>query len=87
VLSFAAFIGIPPVRTLRDKVTPFAAQSQALRVPHPLIRRWYWGVGVVLAGAYFIYSATAEARIMERLFPETYPTYKRSTKMLIPFVF
>jgi protein-S-isoprenylcysteine O-methyltransferase Ste14 len=48
---------------------------------------WYWGVGVVLVGAYFIYSATAEARIMERLFPETYPAYKRSTKMLIPFVF
>jgi len=48
---------------------------------------WYWIVGVVLAGAYFIYSATAETRIMERRFPETYPAYKRSTKMLIPWIF
>lgn len=48
---------------------------------------WYWVVGVVLVGAYFIYSATAEGRIMERRFPETYPAYKRSTKMLIPFIF
>ena len=48
---------------------------------------WYWFVGVVLVGAYFIYSATAEAKIMERRFPETYPAYKRSTKMLIPLIF
>jgi protein-S-isoprenylcysteine O-methyltransferase Ste14 len=48
---------------------------------------WYWVVGVVLLGAYFIYSATAESRIMERRFPETYPAYKRSTKMLIPLIF
>ncbi|MFZ0168829.1 MAG: isoprenylcysteine carboxylmethyltransferase family protein [Candidatus Dormiibacterota bacterium] len=48
---------------------------------------WYWILGVVLVGAYFIYSATAEATIMERRFPETYPAYKRSTKMLIPLVF
>ena len=48
---------------------------------------WNWVVGVALAGAYFIYSATAEAGIMERRFPETYSAYKRSTKMLIPFIF
>jgi protein-S-isoprenylcysteine O-methyltransferase Ste14 len=48
---------------------------------------WYWIVGVVLVGAYFIYSATAEARIMERRFPDTYPAYRRSTKMLIPLIF
>lgn len=47
----------------------------------------YWIVAVVLLGAYFIYSATVEERNMERLFPDTYPAYKRSTKMLIPFVF
>ncbi|MGH9079545.1 MAG: methyltransferase family protein [Acidimicrobiales bacterium] len=47
----------------------------------------YWLVAVALIGAYFIYSATVEERTMERLFPEVYPAYKRSTKMLIPFIF
>ncbi len=46
----------------------------------------YWLVPVVLLGGYFVYSATVEERTMERLFPETYPAYKRSTKMLIPFI-
>ena len=48
---------------------------------------WYWLVAVVFMGAYFIYSATVEEHIMERLFPNDYPAYKRSTKMLIPFMF
>ncbi len=48
---------------------------------------WYWVVAVVFIGAYFIYSATVEEHIMERLFPNDYPAYRRSTKMLIPFVF
>ncbi len=48
---------------------------------------WYWLVAVVLMGAYFVYSASVEEQTMERLFPSTYPEYKRSTKMLIPFVF
>jgi len=47
----------------------------------------FWLVAVVLVGAYFIYSATVEEHIMERLFPNDYPAYKRSTKMLIPFMF
>lgn len=42
---------------------------------------------VVLLGAYFLYSAIMEERSIARLFPESYPVYKRSTKMLIPFVF
>jgi protein-S-isoprenylcysteine O-methyltransferase Ste14 len=48
---------------------------------------WYWLVAAVLSGAYFVYSATVEEHTMERLFPSTYPAYKHSTKMLIPFVF
>ena len=48
---------------------------------------WYWLVAVVFMGAYFIYSATAEEHIMERLFPNDYPAYKCSTKRLIPFLF
>ena len=46
----------------------------------------YWLIAVALIGAYFIYSATVEARDMAARFPDTYPAYKRSTKMLIPFI-
>jgi protein-S-isoprenylcysteine O-methyltransferase Ste14 len=48
---------------------------------------WYWLAAVVLMGAYFVYSATVEEHTMERLFPNAYPAYKRSTKKLIPFIF
>jgi protein-S-isoprenylcysteine O-methyltransferase Ste14 len=47
----------------------------------------YWLVAVVLLGAYFVYSAFMEERIMAGLFPDSYPAYKRSTKMLVPFIF
>ena len=46
----------------------------------------YWLVAVFVLGAYFIYSAVVEERSMTQLFPDTYPAYKRSTKMLIPFL-
>jgi len=47
-----------------------------------------WGliVAAVLAG-YFTYSAFTEERNMAATFPDTYPAYRASTKMLIPFVF
>jgi protein-S-isoprenylcysteine O-methyltransferase Ste14 len=48
---------------------------------------WLWLIAVVLAGVYFVYSATVEERTMAKQFPETYPAYRRSTKMLVPFVF
>lgn len=47
----------------------------------------YWLIAAVLLGAYFIYSAFVEERLMASLFPGSYPEYKRSTKMLVPFVF
>ena len=47
----------------------------------------YWLVAVVLMGAYFVHSATVEEQTMQRLFPRTYPEYKRSTKKLIPYIF
>ena len=47
----------------------------------------YWLVAVVLLGAYFIYSAVMEERYMAGRFPDAYPKYKQSTKMLIPFIF
>lgn len=48
---------------------------------------WFWLIPVLLAGIYFIYSATVEERYMIEQFPDAYPAYKRSTKMLMPFVF
>jgi protein-S-isoprenylcysteine O-methyltransferase Ste14 len=47
----------------------------------------YWLLVVILFGGYFIYSAFTEERIMTGLFPDAYPEYKRSTKMLVPFIF
>jgi protein-S-isoprenylcysteine O-methyltransferase Ste14 len=48
---------------------------------------WLWLIGVALAGFYFIYSATVEERYLTEQFPDAYPVYKRSTKMLVPFLF
>jgi protein-S-isoprenylcysteine O-methyltransferase Ste14 len=47
---------------------------------------WKWLIVAVLAGAYFVYSATIEERYLIEQFPDAYPTYKRSTKMLVPFI-
>ena len=47
---------------------------------------WVWLTVVGLAGIYFIYAATVEERYLAAQFPEAYPAYKRSTKMLVPFV-
>jgi protein-S-isoprenylcysteine O-methyltransferase Ste14 len=48
---------------------------------------WLWLTAVVLAGVYFVYSATVEERYLTAQFPDHYPAYKRTTKMLVPFVF
>ncbi len=48
---------------------------------------WLWLAAVALAGVYFLYSATVEERYLTERFPDTYPLYKRSTKMLLPFIF
>ena len=48
---------------------------------------WLWLIAVILAGVYFIYSATVEERYMTQQFPDEYPAYKGATKMLLPFVF
>jgi len=48
---------------------------------------WWWLVVVALAGVYFVYSATVEERYLTQRFPNSYPAYQRSTKMLIPFIF
>ena len=48
---------------------------------------WQWLIVVALAGIYFVYSAVVEDRYLAEQFPDTYPEYKRSTKMLVPFIF
>jgi protein-S-isoprenylcysteine O-methyltransferase Ste14 len=48
---------------------------------------WLWLIAVALAGVYFVYSATVEERYLTEQLPDTYPTYRRSTKMMIPFIF
>ena len=47
---------------------------------------WSWLIAVALAGVYFIYSATIEERNLTEQFPDTYTVYRRSTKMLVPFI-
>jgi protein-S-isoprenylcysteine O-methyltransferase Ste14 len=48
---------------------------------------WSWLIVVAIAGTYFIYSATVEERYLTTEFPDAYPVYRRSTKMLVPFIF
>ncbi len=48
---------------------------------------WAWLIAVALAGVYFVYSATVEERYLTKQFPDTYPVYRRSTKMFVPFIF
>lgn len=45
-----------------------------------------WLVLVVPLGGYFVYSAVMAQRFMTERFPDTYPAYRDSTKMLIRFV-
>lgn len=46
----------------------------------------YWLGAVAILGAYFLLSAVIEERTMAKLFPTTYPPYKRATKVLIPYI-
>jgi protein-S-isoprenylcysteine O-methyltransferase Ste14 len=45
-----------------------------------------WLIFFVVFGAYFVYAAKNEEKIMLQEFPDTYPAYKRRTRLLIPFV-
>jgi protein-S-isoprenylcysteine O-methyltransferase Ste14 len=47
---------------------------------------WSWLLLPVLFGAYFVYSAFEEQKLMLRNFPDSYPAYRQRTKMLILFV-
>jgi protein-S-isoprenylcysteine O-methyltransferase Ste14 len=73
-----------PYRTIRHPI--YAGILLAL-VGSAIAVSFWWLIAVVIIGAYFIYSAFVEERNMTKLFPDAYPEYKESTKMLIPFVF
>ncbi|HMK97696.1 MAG TPA: isoprenylcysteine carboxylmethyltransferase family protein [Acidimicrobiales bacterium] len=45
---------------------------------------WLWLIAVALAS---VYCATVEERYMTEQFPDAYAVYKRSSTMLVPFVF
>ena len=45
-----------------------------------------WLLGLLLFGAYFLWSARAEERDMAERFPATYPAYRQRTRRLIPFL-
>jgi protein-S-isoprenylcysteine O-methyltransferase Ste14 len=46
----------------------------------------YWLIAAAIMGAYFVYSARVEEKLMTDSFPTNYPSYRAKTKMLIPFV-
>jgi protein-S-isoprenylcysteine O-methyltransferase Ste14 len=46
----------------------------------------YLLIAVVIGGAYFVYCAKVEERLMTESLPAAYGQYKAATKMLIPFV-
>ncbi len=48
---------------------------------------WVWLIAVTVAGSYFVYSAVIEEHNLTAEFPDAYPAYKRSAKMLVPYVF
>ena len=48
---------------------------------------WLWLAAFGLGAIYFIYAATVEERFLTEQFPDRYPRYKRSTRMLVPYVF
>lgn len=72
-----------PYRTIRHPI--YSGLILAL-VGSAVATSLLWlAVAVPLAG-YFVYSARAEERYMTERFPDAYPAYQQSSKMLIPFI-
>jgi protein-S-isoprenylcysteine O-methyltransferase Ste14 len=65
---------------------PIYAGILAAGVGTAVALSWPWLTAVALAGVYFLYSAIVEERYLTNQFPDSYPVYKRSTKMLVPFI-
>lgn len=73
-----------PYRLVRH---PIYAGILVAGVGTAIALNWVWLIVVALAGTYCFYSATVEERFLTEHFPDAYPAYKHSTKMLVPFVF
>ena len=73
-----------PYRLVRH---PIYSGILAAGVGTAIALTWSVLIGVAIAGVYFIYSATVEERYMTGEFPDTYPEYRRRTKMLVPYIF
>jgi protein-S-isoprenylcysteine O-methyltransferase Ste14 len=76
-------VGSGPYRFVRH---PIYSGILAAGVGTALGLSWWWLIAVGVASIYFIYAAGVEERYLMGQFPDSYPAYKRSTKMLIPFV-
>jgi len=46
----------------------------------------FWALALIVFGAYFIYSARREEKLMIAQFPEQYCEYMKRTKMLLPYM-
>jgi protein-S-isoprenylcysteine O-methyltransferase Ste14 len=73
-----------PYRTIRH---PIYSGIILAMIGTALAVSFFWLIAVVLLGAYMLYCAVMEERYMAGLFPDAYPRYKQSTRMLIPFIF
>lgn len=73
-----------PYRTIRHPI--YTGMILAM-IGTALAVSLYWLIAVALLGGYFVYSAVVEERNMTKLFPDTYPEYEKSTKMLLPYIF
>lgn len=72
-----------PYRTVRHPI--YTGIITAL-IGSGLATNLSWLLVAAALGGYFIVSAIREERYMTGLFPDGYPAYKRSTKMLIPYI-
>lgn len=73
-----------PYRLVRH---PIYAGLLAATIGTSVALNWTWLIVVALAGIYFVYAAIVEERNMIQQFPDDYPAYKRSTKMIVPYAF
>jgi protein-S-isoprenylcysteine O-methyltransferase Ste14 len=73
-----------PYRTIRHPI--YTGVILGL-VGSALATTWIALIVVAVIVGYFVYSALREERYLTGLFPDAYPAYKHSTKMLVPFVF